>query len=200
MSEIVGLPKDAFASGQVLSKMWLCQELYSFLRSIHRLQDVHTIWLYGGWAGLLPFLLFTQRQMQIRKILNFEIDPAAIGQSQIILNTWEYLKNYVAFLKDANQVDPSNFFIFDEYPPTVFINTSIEHFETSQWWENIPNGSLVALQGTDFQHEGSVSAISSSTELKERYHGAWHFEGSFNIPYKDWTLQRHMVIGRKLDH
>ena len=54
--------KDAFSSGQVGSKIWLCEELEK------------TGWkskltyIYGGWHGITAFLLLSRGKFQVDKI------------------------------------------------------------------------------------------------------------------------------------
>ena len=42
---------DSFSSGQIGSKLWLCQEAEKLFETVNQ------VWIYGGWYGLTAFLL-----------------------------------------------------------------------------------------------------------------------------------------------
>ena len=74
---------DAFSNGQIDSKLWLCRELES-LKWTSRLTHV-----YGGWYGVLAFLLLSREQFKVDKIENFDLDPACQQVADMINANWK---------------------------------------------------------------------------------------------------------------
>ena len=61
--------KDIFSSGQVGSKIWLCEELEKLGWTSN------LTYIYGGWCGVLGFLLLSRGNFQVNQIQSFDIDP-----------------------------------------------------------------------------------------------------------------------------
>jgi hypothetical protein len=75
---------DAFSSGQIGSKLWLCEE------SEKCFETIDTIWIYGGWYGLTAFLLKSRNKINIGKIRSFDIDPSCESTADLINENWVY--------------------------------------------------------------------------------------------------------------
>ena len=56
------LNKDCFSSGQITSKLWLCKKL----EDLNWESDNTAI--YGGWQGMLAFLLLSRGKFKVKKI------------------------------------------------------------------------------------------------------------------------------------
>ena len=69
MSQILSVNKDAFSSGQVGSKIWLCEELEKLF------DNIDSVWIYGGWYGITAFLLRSRGQLDIGTIRSYDVDP-----------------------------------------------------------------------------------------------------------------------------
>ena len=67
----MNIDKDAFSSGQIGSKIWLCEEL----EKTGWLSDF--TYIYGGWHGITAFLLLSRGKFQVNRIRSIDIDPAA---------------------------------------------------------------------------------------------------------------------------
>ena len=63
---------DAWSSGQIGSKLWLCQELEKLPALENRPQ---TVWILGGWEGTLGFLMLARGKIPIEKLRSFDLDP-----------------------------------------------------------------------------------------------------------------------------
>lgn len=187
MMERMSLCYDAFSNGQVESKLWLCEHLEQI-----NCYENPSIWLLGGWYGVTGFLLLSRNNMKIKEIRSYDIDPECEGVADKINNNWLIDSwKFKAFTADCNQLDYSN-------PPNIVINTSIEHFDSMQWFDRIPNDTLLCLQGNDMNHEDHYSQykdlndFTKSFPLKNLF-----YSGERKFVYPEWEFKRFMLIGVK---
>lgn len=189
---------DAFSSGQVGSKLWLCDELGKILSAGERDGDRKVVWIYGGWQGVLGFLLLSRTEFKDAKVRSFDIDPKCADVANTICENWVWREwQFRAFTKDCNDLDPS---VEGEFgpPPSIVINTSVEHFAGRSWFDKIPAGTWVALQASDFEHDGASSLFQSADQLYETFPiEKVLFKGKLSFQYADWGFNRHMLIGTK---
>lgn len=181
------IDSDAFSSGQIGSKVWLCEELEKLFDRIDQ------IWIYGGWYGMTAFLLKSRNNIKIGKIQSWDIDPACEPLADTINENWVWQEwAFKAYTGDCNQLRPST------GSPDLIINTSTEHFDDLEWWHRIPKGTIVALQGNDMPHKdhhvhsSSLEQFSKSYPLTEIY-----FSGQKDFDYTSWKFSRFMLIGKK---
>jgi hypothetical protein len=83
--------------------------------------------------------------------------------------------------------------------PDLIINTATEHFPSMDWWNNIPSGKRVILQGNNLVHEGEEVTISTSLDnFKQRFPlSGYEYTGEIEFNYNTWSFTRYMVIGIK---
>lgn len=202
----ISIARDAFSSGQVGSKMWLAQ-LLETLAPAYSAAGPHTIWIYGGWQGVMGFILLSRQasrtDFQIERIRSFDIDNQATEVANQICENWVWREwTFRAFTKDCDQLKHGELQPAEqaEYgpSPTIVINTSVEHFDNRNWFENIPEGTIVALQASDFEHEGAVALAKSDEAFAEAFplREVW-FTGALDFNYGSWSFKRRMRIGRK---
>jgi hypothetical protein len=179
------LNKDAFSSGQIGSKLWLCEELEKIINS------VDTIWIYGGWYGLTGFLLSSRNNIQIKEIRSIDIDPACEEIADMINENWKWQQwKFKAVTMNCNKIVPTGI--------DLIINTSTEHFENMDWWNNIPTGTFVVLQGNNMPHEDHVIHSTTLDSFINQYPlTTYYFKGSKEFKYPEWEFTRYMVIGIK---
>ncbi|MDZ4083033.1 MAG: hypothetical protein U1E10_08860 [Bdellovibrionales bacterium] len=197
----ISIARDAFSSGQVGSKMWLAQ-LLETLAPAYAATGPHTIWIYGGWQGVMGFILLSRQasrtDFQIERIRSFDIDDQATEVANQICENWVWREwTFRAFTKDCDQLQPQDGSDYGP-SPTIIINTSVEHFDNRNWFENIPEGTIVALQASDFEHEGAVALAKSDEAFAEAFplRESW-FSGALDFNYGSWSFKRRMRIGRK---
>ena len=181
------LNPDAFSSGQIGSKIWLCEEL-------ERLFDrVDHIWIYGGWHGITAFLLKSRGNIEVDKIKSWDIDPECERIADVINENWVWQDwAFKAYTGDCNELQPAPGL------PDLIINTSTEHFESRQWWDRIPRGTMVALQGNDMPHDDHHVHSSSLTDFARSFPlSITYFVGQKDFDYTTWKFSRFMVIGKK---
>lgn len=178
------IDKDVFSSGQISSKLWLCEKL----ESLDWESDL--TFIYGGWHGILAFLLLSRNKFKVRNIRSFDIDSKCESIADMINENWVY-KNwqFKAFTKDCNTLIPK---------ADLIINTSTEHFKSVQWFNNIPSGTRIILQSNNMKHEDHYSTVNSLSEFKDRYPmQKIILEEKINFTYPTWYFDRFMLIGIK---
>jgi hypothetical protein len=183
------IAKDSFTSGQILSKLWLCEQL----EQTSLIKRPITIWLYGGWYATTALLLLSRGKMNIRHIRNHDIDTVALDISKQFLDSWTYNNPnlYSTVAIDVNDIK------FESYPDLI-INTSTEHMESKQWYDNIPKGITCAFQSNDMPHDDHCHTVSNHKELLNLYPlSKVLYSGVKKFDYPDWSFTRSMIIGIK---
>jgi len=179
--------KDAFSSGQIGSKIWLCEELERLFDSID------SVWIYGGWYGISAFLLQSRGNIRIGEIRSYDLDPQCEAVADMINENW-VIDNW----KFKSKTQDCNLLDLDWNGPDLIINTSTEHFECLDWWNNIPSGTTVALQGNDMPHEDHHIHSSSLEEFVKTYPvSTLLYRGQREFKYPSWKFTRFMLIGVK---
>ena len=178
---------DAFSSGQIGSKIWLCEELEKIYEHIDLLA------IYGGWYGILPFMLKVRNNIKIDKIVSLDSDPDCQPVADAINENWVWQDwQFKAFTEDCNKSFTSL------RNPDFIINTSTEHFETMDWWDRIPQGTAVALQGNNMIHEDHHVYSSCLEDFMKTYPlKSVLYSGEKEFVYPDWCFTRFMIIGEK---
>jgi len=178
---------DAFSSGQIGSKIWLCEELEKHYDSVDH------VWIYGGWYGMTAFLLNSRGNLRIGQIRSYDVDPACEPVADMINENWVYQTwKFKAHTQDCNTLD------LDWGCPDLIINTSTEHFESLDWWANIPKGVVVALQGNNMPHEDHRTYSNSLEDFVASFPvSTLLFRGEKEFSYPTWKFTRFMLIGVK---
>ena len=191
----ISLSQDVYSSGQVESKLWLCRQVEKLLQG----QGPQTIWILGGWVGILPFLLLSRERLNIKNIRSFDQDSDCEKTADIINENWSWKDSiFKAKTIDCNKLSYTDFSFSNSSAPSLIINTSVEHFGSNQWYSNIPKGKKVALQSCDMKHEDHVGCVYSEEEFKERFPSTKvHYSGSLKFNYTTWSFTRYMLILEK---
>lgn len=166
----IKIDNDCLSRGQLQSKLWLISELKKLD------VDLGTAFLCAGWYGALATMLF-ESKIPVTKIRSFDIDPSCVDIAEIfnkpwVLNNWQF-KATTADIMDIDytyysyKTIRSNGSECDMYDrPNTIINTSCEHIENfKEWYDKIPNGVLVILQGNDYYEV--PEHVNCSNDLKE---------------------------------
>ena len=187
MSQILSVDKDAFSSGQVGSKIWLCEELEKLFSSMD------TAWIYGGWYGITAFLLRSRGQLDIGIIRSYDVDPYCEQVADMINESWVYQDwKFKAHTADCNKLD------IKSAPPDLLINTSTEHFDSFDWWHRIPKGTVVALQGNNMIHNDHYTHSTCLAEFVAQFTVTEQlYAGEKQFTYPTWKFTRFMLIGVK---
>ncbi len=180
--------------GQVQAKLWLCDEIEKVSQREKR--KSWSIRIYGSWFGLLPLLLLSRQQMPVRHFDLYDIDPLAHQTAQKFLNYWlcEGSPTFAFHTQDVNTARAPG------SDTDLVINTSCEHMDQTQWWENIPVSTLFCLQSTNMEHSTHTNRVFSTKDWKRNLSlsHSLHFEGEKKTTYDTFSFERYMLIGRKV--
>ena len=185
--QILNVDKDAFSSGQIGSKIWLCEELEKLFTTV----DI--AWIYGGWYGVAAFLLRSRGQLHIDIIRSYDVDPCCEQIADMLNENWVYQDwKFKAFTADCNKLD------IQSNPPDLLINTSTEHFDSLDWWNSIPQGTTVALQGNNMEHDDHHVHSDSLEDFINQFPVTQTlYTGQREFVYPTWEFTRYMLIGTK---
>lgn len=177
--------KDSFSHGQITSKIWLCEELENLQWSSD------TTHIYGGWYAVTAFLLLSRGKFQVNYIKSFDSDPECEPIADMVNNNW-LVQNwkFKAYTTDCS------------YPVEgdrdLIINTATEHFETMDWFNFIPSGTRLVLQGNNMKHDDHYIHSNSLDDFIKRYPlSKIDFAGEKSFHYNTWGFTRYMTIGVK---
>ena len=176
--------KDSFSHGQIVSKIWLCEELENLQWSSN------TTHIYGGWYAMTAFLLFSRGKFKVNYIESFDLDPECESVARMINDRWVIEKKFQAYTRDCSQPIEGN--------RDLVINTATEHFPSLDWFNNIPGGTRVALQGNNMLHDDHfVHSESLSSFIKTYPLSKIDYLGTKDFDYVEWGFTRYMIIGVK---
>ncbi|MDE0091824.1 MAG: hypothetical protein OXN83_00895 [Oligoflexia bacterium] len=193
--ETIQLNKDVYSSGQIESKLWLCREIEKLFQN-HKAQK---IWILGGWVGLMSFLLLSRERLNIKLICSFDKDPLCKRPAELINENWVWKnRKFKAETRDCHSLDYQNPSAMGLEAPDLVINTSSEHFESAKWYDNIPKGSVVAIQSCNLQHKDHISCVHSKEELIEQLSFTKKlYSGELKFDYGEHSFSRYMLIAQK---
>jgi hypothetical protein len=160
-----------------------------------RFAQPKVVWVLGGWHGVLPFLLLSRRRMPIRHVRSFDIDASCESVADAINENW--VKKGWAF--KAQTADASGLDYSSPDRPDVVINTSSEHFPDSGWYDRIPDGTLVAIQASDLEHDDHIRRPRDQGDLVRMHPMKVRFLGTIDFEYPGGRFRRFMAIGDKHD-
>lgn len=188
--KIESLDLNAFSHGQIVSKIWLCEELEKYASNCPNI-----VYILGCWYNVTGFLLESRGKINIERLHGIDIDPAAITIAKEINSAWVYPYKHRYSVEDASTMHwPSGC--------SIVINTSAEHFNSSDWYHRVPKGSLVAIQEScmpsdvDFGDQLYLANRPTLEDFDQIYPMSdVKFLGEKLIEYPSWSYTRYMKIG-----
>jgi len=148
---------DSMWSGQLESKAWLVNELAEVLIL------PSNMYIFGGWTGVLANMLLQDRRNLANKIRSIDVDPWC----ETIADTVNKIHEMNGWRFKAVTADMSAYEYQSDITPHVVINTSTEHVSQEiydRWYDNIPDTTLVVIQGNDYFSCGEHTRCSSNLE------------------------------------
>ncbi len=188
---------DCLSKGQVKSKLWLIDEL------INISNHLGTIFIYGGWYGILAKFMF-ESELKFDVIRSFDLDDSCYEIAETInrsfvMSGWrfkattydifdiQYPLKYDTLRRDGTSVE------LNEMPSTI-INTSCEHM-INDWLEDIDNDTLMILQSNDLiEINDHINCVKDIEDMKNKYSlNKILYEGELRLD----GYTRYMLIGYK---
>lgn len=151
--------KGSFTDDLIVSKLWLISEV----SKIHK--DFNSIYILGSWYGNLSLFLLDKNNIQFEKIINVDINKKVLSTGHELARRLKVADKIQPMVKDANKLNYRQ-----AKSPSLVINTSVNDMENNGWFDNIPKGTLVAIQTRDEdldQFEFTKVLYSGSKQLKD---------------------------------
>ena len=139
-----------------LGKLWLLTEL-------NRLgsDTFDNVYVLGSWYGSMgPYLLYKQIKFDTAYLV--DIDPKNTEWTQRFNKRLGIDNKIVAVTQDCCQTQ----FVGDNI---LVINTSTNDIASTRWLDNVPAGSVVALQGRDGQPNNPDNLAQDVESFDQRY-------------------------------
>lgn len=180
----------SYTDDLVISKIWLAHELARILKQ-QDIESVPVAYMLGSWYGNQSTIL-RKMGVPIDTIIDVEKNKQWLEQGQQIQKALG-LTGIKSMNADANRID------FRQLAnPGLVINTSTNDMPDHGWFDHIPEGTLVVLQGRDHQPRGSEHVYRSPEEILELYPlENVLYKGSRHLQDPETKYNRHMVIGIK---
>jgi hypothetical protein len=135
---------DSTWSGQIESKAWLVNELQSYIMPNSR----PNIYIFGGWTGILANMIL-QSPINPNKVRSIDID----SWCETIADNVNKIHEMDGWRFKAVTADMETYEYQSDIRPDVVINTSSEHVSQEvydSWYDRIPSGTLVVVQGNNY--------------------------------------------------
>lgn len=187
--------QHALNDNQVTCKRWLIDQVHAALGG-----DFGTVYILGGWYGVLAALLLNDQRFSVRQVISIDIDPACEPIATSLNQTHSRSASFVAVTANVSTFD---------YRRTdhegvngggkaanLVINTSCEHLSPSDnWYGQIPEGTCQVFQSNDyFSCDEHVNCVQDLDAFKEQLPMT---EILYQGSLKRRRYTRFMMIGRK---
>lgn len=175
--------EGSFTPDLVFSKYWLMRELNDIQ------PDISTMYVLGSWYGNLALFLHRYGQPHVDQIINVETNSEFLSTGKKILDQ-AGADNVQYMLANANKLDYRQ--VDDS---SVVVNTSLTDMLGRAWFDNIPSGTLVAMQARD--HDPGEK-FSSPQDIEKKFPlSKVLYSGSLDLEDPETEYTRFMVIGIK---
>jgi len=136
-------------------------------------------------------LLLSRGLFPVDRIRSFDKDPSCERVADTICENWVWKDwTFKAFTADCDELRPNDV--------DLIINTSTEHFDNMNWFNKIPKGTRVVLQGNNMPHEDHIVHSETLADFIESYPlSEYVFAGEKEFVYPSWKFTRYMIIGVK---
>ena len=185
---------ESFQHGLVTSKIWLCEQLEKILAD--RNIEMPVVNILGCWDNLLAFMLVVRKPTYYKILNGYDLNVEHISAANKICETWKFETTKV-----YNHVIDANTLPFIDNTQ-IFINCSVDQFNSTEWYINIPIGSLICIQSSDMPIDNEkwevTQSVKSLDELSRTYPmSTLLFNGTHIVDYGSWSYNRFMIIGIK---
>jgi len=167
----------------VFSKFWLMRELAQIQ------PHVSSMYVLGSWYGNLALYLNRSPQVRVDHIINVETDPERLSTSACMLDQ-AGADNVEHMPKDANELDYSQL-----GRDGAVVNTSLIDIKGTDWFANIPEGTLVVMQARD---QVDNKQFASPEDIEQKFPlDQVLYSGSLDLEDPETEYTRFMIIGIK---
>jgi len=175
--------EGSFTRDLVFSKFWLIHELAKIQ------PEISTMYILGAWYCNLALFVDRYQQVKVDKIINVETNSEFLSTGKNMLDQ-AGAGNVEYMPADANDIDYRQL-----GPNGVVVNTSLNDMKGTDWFGNIPPGTLVAMQARD-QVENEQFAGPEDIEQKFPLSQVL-YSGDLELEDPETEYTRFMIIGIK---
>jgi hypothetical protein len=177
---------QALGHRQVACKVWLRDELLGAFGGRYG-----TIWVVGGWYGVLPAMLFDDARYGIDRIVSFDLDADCAAVAHAVNRGPVEEGRFEAHTGDMYQLAYDG-----PAAPDLVINTSCEHIpDVGRWMARLPVGTAVVLQSNDYVDEPEhINCVNSLDEFIDQ---AGLSKVAFSGVLETKKYDRFMLIGNR---
>ena len=149
--------QGSFTRDLIISKLWLLDTLQAL-----DAPRFHTAYILGSWYGNLSLFMIAQR-MPVNHIIN--VDRGRwLAASKKLAQRLGFSKGIEYMQADANDLDYRQ-----ATPPSIVINTSVNDMPNAGWFDAVPPGTWVAVQGRNHVGLGAANDYRSLEEFDLAY-------------------------------
>ena len=170
--------KGSFTPDLQYSKVWLLDEVQKILGKT----QLDTIYNLGSWYSNMGLFLVANK-LGFEKLINVDIDKNTLTTGARLLDKLGISDKVEHMHKDANTLDYRQL-----KSPGLVINTSTNDIDGDDWLKNIPEGTLVAMQG----RHGTLEEFDKKYPLSKTY-----FLDEVELEDPETEYERFMKIGIK---
>ena len=170
--------KGSFTPDLQYSKVWLLDEVQKILGKT----QLDTIYNLGSWYSNMGLFLVANK-LGFEKLINVDIDKNTLTTGARLLDKLGISDKVEHMHKDANTLDYRQL-----KSPGLVINTSTNDIDGDDWLKNIPEGTLVAMQG----RHGTLEEFDKQFPLRKTY-----FLDEVELEDPETEYERFMKIGVK---
>lgn len=186
-------PEDldgSFARSLSISKLWMCAALKRLMQE-KNIKQFNQVYSLGSWYGNMAMFMLIQ-QIPFKVLVDVDIDPKPLAVSQQVLKALAPAKRIHSICRDANEL---RYMLSD---PSLVINNSTNNMRDEGWYDNIPRGTWIALQGRSNEPQNELNTCRSLSEFDRRWSMRdVSFTGEISLQDPGDAYQRWMKIGRK---
>jgi hypothetical protein len=174
----------------VFSKLWLARELKQVLQQ-QGIDSVPVAYILGSWYSNLSTIL-RRTGVPIEKIIDVEQRGEWLQMGQELQQVM-HIENVQHMQADANKIDYRQL-----QQPGIVINTSTNDIPDHGWFDHVPEGTIVVLQGRDAVAKGAEHTYNSPEELLDMFPlETVLYSGTWDLEDPETAYQRSMAIGIK---
>jgi len=170
--------EGSFTPDLQYSKVWLLDEVQKILGKT----QLDTIYNLGSWYSNMGLFLVANK-LGFNKLINVDIDKDTLSTGEKLLDKLGISDKVEHMHKDANTIDYRQL-----KSPGLVINTSTNDIDGDDWLKNIPEGTLVAMQG----RHGTLEEFDKQYPLSKT-----HFLDEVELEDPETEYERFMKIGVK---
>jgi hypothetical protein len=176
--------RGSITTDLVKSKVWLLEELSKISK------HYAVAYILGSWYSNTALFIHLTGLISVDHVINVDTNKTFLQTGASLLDFAGVKFKVDHMSKDANKLNYQQL-----TKNSVVINTSLQNIHDDQWFQNIPSGTLVAMQARDNDPDvqyRSLEDIDRRFPLSQTL-----YQGTLKLQDPETRYQRFMKIGVK---